>query len=283
MTRLLLVAALAATALVWQDPPQFRSAAHAVSVDVAVFDGDRVVPYLRAEDFELKDNGVKQKLTAVDFNTLPLDLRLVFDTSGSISEEDLALYLRAMRQVTSILGPRDRCEIITFNARIADAASRQTPPIKIDLRRTGPEGTAFFDAVSVAMITVPTPDRRQITIVLSDAIDNASFFDETMMLEAARHTDAVVYTLLPGDPDASRAVSTSRLLAISLLTGGRLIRTHEKAVGSALADTLEEFRQSYVLRYNVTGVPIEGWHKLEAKVLRGFGYRLRMRLGYLGR
>ena len=91
-----------------------------------------------------------QELSAADFNTLPIDLRLVFDTSGSISAADLDRYLQTMRQVVGVLEPRDRCEIITFSARIADAAAQQSPPVKIELTRAGPDGTAFLDAVSGA-------------------------------------------------------------------------------------------------------------------------------------
>jgi VWFA-related protein len=285
MTRALASIALAAALVTVQEPaPQvFRSATHAVAVDVAVFEGSRVVTGLGVQDFELRDNGVVQTITTADFHTLPIDLRLVFDTSGSISDADLALYLNAMRKVAGSLEPRDRCEIITFNARFAQAATRQSPPITVALQREGPEGTSFFDAVSLAMVTEPTTDRRQITIVLSDARDNMSFFDETTLLETARRTDAVVYTILPGDPTRSRAVSVSRLQAIALLTGGRLVRTHETAVGEAVIDAIEEFRQSYMLRYMLNGVPIQGWHKLEVKIRGGGWFRVRMRLGYFGR
>lgn len=270
-----------AAAVLQGPPPRFGSAAHAVVVDAAVFDGGRVVMDLGIKDFELRDNGVIQEILTADFNLLPIDLRLVFDTSGSISDEDLARYLRTMRRVAATLGPRDLYDVVTFNTRIFDAVSRQSPPVTIDLKRIGEDATAFFDAVSAAMVTIPATDRRQITIILSDARDNRSFFDEAAMLDAAGRTDAVVYTILPGDPLAGRAVSVLRLQALSLLTGGRLVRTHEDSVGSAVITAIEEFRQSYVLRYYPTGVAIDGWHKIDVKVRRG-RYRIRSRLGYFG-
>ena len=261
----------------------FRAETHAVAVEVAVFDGDHVITGLTAADFDVRDNGVRQKVSDVDFNALPIDLRLVFDVSGSITPDQLEWYGRAMHRVAARLESRDRCEIIAFNARIADLASRQHPPVTIDLsRRGGREGTAFFDAVSMALVTVPSLDRRQVAIVLSDARDNESFFDEVTMLDIAQRTDAVVYTVLP-DSAASRALSSSRLQAISMLTGGRLIRLpHDSAVGDALITALDEFRQSYVLRYTPTGVPVDGWHRLDVKV-RDRNYRVRAKAGYFGR
>jgi VWFA-related protein len=283
MRRAILAAASLVLAAAWQQVPQFRSTTHGVTVDVAVFDGDRVVAGLRAADFELRDNGVRQAVSAVDFSILPLDLRLVFDISGSISEADLARYLAAMREVAATLRPQDQCEITTFDARIADAASRQSPPISINVRRGPRDGTTFFDAVTLAMITMPAFDRRQVTIVLSDARDNASFLDETSLLEAARRTDAVVYTVLPGSGGSSRAVSVARLQSLAMLTGGRLVQTHARAVGRAVITALDEFRQSYVLRYTPSGVTMDGWHRLDIKVRDRGWYRVRARAGYFGR
>ena len=262
--------------------PMFRAGTDAIPVTVAVFDGDRVVRNLTPEDFQVRDNGVLQEVAAVDFNTLPIDLRLVFDTSGSISEQDMAHFLRTMQSVAAALEPRDRAEIVTFNSRIALAAARQSPPIKVELVRGGADGTAFVDAVSLALTTTPTPERRQITIVLSDAKDNASFFDEAAMLEAARVTDAVVYTILPGDPRQSQAISVARLQALAILTGGRLVRAPQRNVGDVINDYITEFRQSYVVSYTVTGSSLEGWHKLDIRV-RGAKYRIRTRAGYFKR
>lgn len=277
------VSAAAIVSLQAQAPaPLFHAGTHGVVVPVAVFDGDRVVRNLTPQDFLVRDNGVPQVVTAADFNTLPIDLRLVFDTSGSISEQDLAHFLRTMRIVASLLESRDRCEIITFDTRVAAAASRQSPPVKIELARRGSQGTAFFDAVGLALTTVPTPERRQITIVLSDAKDNASFFDEGTLLEAARLTDAVVYTILPGDPKFSRAISVARLHAVSLLTGGRLVRAPQNEVAPVINDYITEFRESYVLRYTLTGSAIHGWHKQEIRV-RGGNYRIRTQAGYFAR
>ena len=277
-------AALAVAIAMGQAPaPVFRSGTDVVALDVAVTEFGRVVTNLRPADFEVRDNGVLQTVISADFNTLPIDLRLAFDTSGSISDEELEQYLHTMQRVASTLQPRDRCEIVTFTTSLIDAAALQSPPVAIKLVRAGPEGTAFFDAAIVAMITRPTTDRRQITILLSDAIDNSSFFDEAALLDAAGHTDAVVYTILPGDPRTGRAVSKERLQSLSLLTGGRLVLTHQNGIASAIIDSIEEFRQSYVVRYALTGVPVAGWHALDVRVRGGAFSRVRAKQGYFGR
>jgi VWFA-related protein len=261
----------------------FRASTDAVALDVAVFDGDRVVSTLTAADFEIVDNGVTQRVMSADRSLLPIDLRLVFDTSGSISATELEKHRRAMTMVADALRPGDRCEVITFTSRIGDAAARQSPPVSIDLRRVGPDGTSFFDAVSLAMITQPVAERRQITIVMSDAHDNASFFDEATLLRAARRTDAVVYGIVPTETPAA-APFAERLQAITLMTGGRLLLADRaERVGRRILDALEEFRQSYVVRYELWGVRPEGWHRVTVRLRNNWGFTIRVREGYFGR
>jgi VWFA-related protein len=277
---------LGASALAAQEPPRqvFRAATHVVPVEVAVFDGDHAVRGLGASDFEVLDNGVPQSVTVSERSALPVDVRLLFDTSGSISEEDLEKYRRAMVRVAEALRPEDRCEIWTFGGRITEVANRQHPPVKISLSRAGPDGTSFFDAVSLAMITRPVADRRQITIVLSDAQDNASFFDKDVLFDAARRTHAVVYTILPIAQAKDVTKYSTRLDMLSRMTGGRLVRAQwDATMGNTIVAALEEFRQGYVLSYLVSGVPSDGWHKLTVRVRGARRLAVRAREGYFGR
>ena len=278
-----LVAALCALAAPGAPTQVFRSETHGISVDVAVFEGDHAARSLGLPNFDVDDNGVRQSLMAVDPNVLPIDLRLVFDTSGSITEDDLDRYRRAMKRVTATLLAGDRCEIVTFTTRVMDAARPQSPPVAIDLRRLEPDTTAFFDAVSLSLVNVRATDRRQIVIVLSDAQDNASFFDEATLMTAARRTDAVVYTVLTKAAAQGDSPYVARLQSLSLLTGGRLVVADRDAeIGAAIAAALDEFRRSYVVRYTLHGVPPAGWHKLSVRVRGEHRYSVRARTGYFG-
>jgi VWFA-related protein len=278
-------AAAAAVPLLAQAPQTaFKSTIHAVPIDVSVYDGTRAVPALVAADFEVLDNGVKQTLSGAQRNTLPLDLRLLFDTSGSITSDDLEKYRRAMDRVAAALRPDDRIEILTFNGRIAEIVPLQHPPVQIKLDRQGPDGTSFFDAVSLAMITRPQSDRRQITIVLSDAVDTASFFDKDTLYDAAKRTHAVVYTVLPIALAKDTSRFSARLDTLARVTGGHLVRANWDArIGSRVIEALEAFRQGYVLYYTPTGVPLEGWHTITVRVPGARRYTVRAREGYFGK
>jgi VWFA-related protein len=279
------LAAVTASALA-QEPqaPTFRSVTHTVAVDVSVFDDERAVLSLGAKDFNVTDNGVRQTISGVLPNNLPLDLRLLFDTSGSISQEDLERYRRAMVRVAGALRPEDRIEILTFSGRISEVVGLQHPPVSIATARQPRDGTSFFDAVSLAMITRPSFERRQVTIILTDAQDNTSFFDKDTLYESARRTHAVIYGVLPTGLAADASRYAARLEAVARVTGGRLVRARRDAeMGNTIIRTLNEFRQGYVLHYALAGVPLAGWHKLAVQVTRPGRYTVRAREGYFAR
>src|SRR3569832_1432782 len=86
MTRRPVLAALAATILLSSplySSQRFSSTTLAVRVDVLVTDGGHPVGGLTAADFELRDNGVLQKLEVVDGADVPINAVLALDTSVS--------------------------------------------------------------------------------------------------------------------------------------------------------------------------------------------------------
>jgi VWFA-related protein len=289
----LIIAALVALPIVALAEPQgqdlvFRGGIDLVTVDVNVNNGKRSVTGLTPDDFEIYDNGVRQAVTDVSYGRLPIDLRLVFDTSGSIDDAELETYVRAMRQVARSLQPHDRCDIVTFSRRIVEAAALQPAPVKIDARRVPGETTSFYDAVTLALITPPVLGRRQLTIVMSDGEDNSSFLDQAAMTEIVKRTDAVVYAVLPiaawhATDDAHDKRMNERLSTLTSLTGGRIVTpNHDLDIVPAFLTAIDEFRSSYVLAYTATGVERRGWHDLSVKVRASKPYVVRARRGYMG-
>lgn len=272
--------------LAQQQTPVFHGETDVVALDVTVQDGKNPVLGLGPRDFDVRDNGVAQTVTDVSYGRLPIDLRLVFDTSGSISDTQLQVYLQAMTAVTSALQPDDRCDILAFSARMIDAAALQHPPVKIDLQRAEPNATSFFDMVSLALITAPTFGRRQLTMVMSDGADNASFFDQRTLVDIAKRTDAVVYGILPTNTTRGSAVlaerrMTTQLAPLASATGGRVVAS-TNGLTAALLTALDEFRKSYVVVYTATGVVRSGWHELKVTVPKSRGYTVRAKQGYMG-
>jgi VWFA-related protein len=273
----LMLAAVAARGQ--QERATFRATSEAVSVEVSVTDGRSSVPNLKPADFEVRDNGIAQTVTDLDFGHLPVDVRLVFDISGSLSDADLNRHTAAMRQLEAALKPGDRCEVSAFSRRTEEIAPLGDPKADIQIKRTTRDGTAFFDAVGLAMVTSPRPGRRQLTIVLSDGNDTSSFYDAPALLRAAQRTDAVVYGIAP----AAVAPGTKVLESVATAAGGRLIRLEPNgSLAASFLKALDEFRQSYVLHYTPQGVDRGGWHELAVNVKGTKKYTIRAKRGYDG-
>jgi VWFA-related protein len=277
-----LLAMAGAALMPTQQQPVFRSAADLVTVDASVRDGNKPVASLTAADFELRDNGVVQHIDAVSYDTLPIDVRMVVDLSGSISADQLARHEAAMRQLQSALTYDDRCEISTFARRMHRVAGRAPAPVSMSLRRPDIDGTSFYDAASLAMITVAEPGRRQLTMMLTDGVDSASFFDEATLDDAARRTDAVVNVITAVDRNLPIPLE-QRLRRLVSPTGGEFMTIKRGMdIGPALVKMVADFRQSYVLTYTPANVSRDGWHTITVTVPKGKSFAVRARQGYFG-
>ena len=110
-----LIAAALAIVAAGPTQPRFRSGVDAVRVDVLVTDGNRPVAGLTAEDFELRDNGVRQRIEAIDFGGVPLSVMFALDTSVSVWGQPLQHLKEAASAVVSLLTPNDRAAVLTFS------------------------------------------------------------------------------------------------------------------------------------------------------------------------
>ncbi|MCU0252216.1 MAG: hypothetical protein MUE61_18615, partial [Vicinamibacterales bacterium] len=79
--------------------PVFSSKVEAVRVDVLVTEDGKPVRGLRAADFEILDNGVRQTVDIASSEELPLNVVFTFDLSASIVGERLGNLREASRAV----------------------------------------------------------------------------------------------------------------------------------------------------------------------------------------
>jgi hypothetical protein len=265
----------------------FRSRTDAVTVSVSVLQRGRAVSGLSARDFELRDNGVVQTVADLTPDQLPIDVTFVIDFSGSVVDAQLNDLRKAARQIDGALSGNDRCRVVSFALRIRQAAPMGPPPCDFELKRPPEEpwlGTAMVDASILTLIEDVRPDRRQLGIVLTDGLENASFFDWATVVDATGHSEVVWHTVLaPGT--MSQAPRFRPLRSAVEATGGQVIvlRANDRVSDSFLA-AIDQFRTSYVLRFVPTGVRREGWHELNLRTTnpRAAGARVFTRRGYFG-
>jgi len=297
----------AAASVAAQQTPVFRTSVDSVAVDVAVFHQGAAVAGLTAADFEVRDNGAVQTLDDVSHETLPVDLTLVVDTSGSMLEGYIRVQLRqALTEIGAHVRQGDQVQLVTFNQLVVQHSDALAAGNDF-MKALGPTSgmSALFDALAVSLIRPSRPDRRQMAIVVTDGQDNVSVLGGPALLEVARRSDPAVFVILltSGGPSVRTGVilgGSLRLVTgsapaagpapnrdlfdqIAAATGGRVaVLQRDDDLGTSFVQAFDDFRTSYVLRYTLAGVPRPGWHELEVKVTRPGDFTIRARKGYFG-
>jgi VWFA-related protein len=294
MGRRLLMAACLACGADAQGPPPvqtFRAQVQGVSVTVAVHQGRRGVSGLRAEDFELTDNGVPQRITSVTVESTPIDLTLVIDTSSSISGDMVARFVADVEGLERLLGEDDRAALVTFSSSVRAVSplhARDEPARPAEIAPAG--STAFYHAVVAGLLAKTTAGRPNLVLVMSDGGDNVSLLDGEDVKALARQSENVLYVVLRGSPQGAGSRvgwlpfrGPGRLDALkeaAALTGGEVRQQDRDAsVATLFKRVLDDFKASYVLRYTPEGVTPRGWHELAVKV-KDRPYTVRARRGY---
>ena len=140
----------------------FSSRTLGVRVDLLVMDGTKPVAGLTARDFELRDNGVLQRVDVVDAVDVPINVVLALDTSASIRGRRLTDLIAAGDAILDGLKPVDRAAIVTFNHAVTLALqlSADLVEARAALRAIDPGGrTSVMDGVSALTSTIDQAGR----------------------------------------------------------------------------------------------------------------------------
>lgn len=281
MTRLLIVSGSVAClgAIGAAQTPTFSVRTETVRVDVSVRDGGQVVRGLKAEDFEVLDSGVPQRVDFVGFEDTPVGVMLVLDVSGSVQGAQVEQLRAAGARMIASLRPVDAAGLISFSDRVF-VRSRLTSDrgrLSAVLQRPVTGGdTALIDAVYAAMVTGADTTGRPIVIVFSDGTDTASFLTSDLVLNTARRVGPAVYAVTTAGGERDRFLGD-----LVRLTGGRRFDATLDRLGEIFAAVLDESRQRYLVSFTPEGVARGGWHELTVRVRKRDRLEIHARPGYL--
>jgi VWFA-related protein len=283
---------LPAAILARQQAPTFRTGVDVVNVDVSVSRGGEHVGGLQAANFEVYDNGVKQKIDRFSIEEVPLEAYLCFDVSGSIAGGKLQQLEQAANALVGGLTRRDKVALVTFAAAV-DVRQPLTGDFEA-FRRSLTEikaggQTALYDATLKTVNLREKNDNRAVLVVLTDQQDNASTATQKQAIEAAERSDVIGYGVLADDESAARGgfggfggmgggfrppqvqFLFGFLRSLADGTGGRVFRTSSRLRLDEVFDlVLEDARARYVLSYRPDKVS-PGWHKLQVKLVNAKG------------
>jgi VWFA-related protein len=258
----------------------FSSRTLGVRVDVLVMEGGKPVAGLTARDFELRDNGILQRVDVVDAVDVPINVVLALDSSASILGRRLTDLIAAGDAIVDGLKAVDRAAVVTFNHAVTPALQLNADlgAVRGALRAIDPGGrTSMMDGVYVALTATVDQTGRFLLVVCTDGSDTMSWLTPSEVLEASKRANAVVYAVTVGGGRRS-----GPLKDLADATGGQMFQVKGSGdLRSAFQRILTEFRTRYVLAYSPEGVSPGGFHRLDIKVPRRRA-SVTARTGYIG-
>jgi tight adherence protein B len=270
-------------------PPVFHLDVEAVYVDAFVTRSRQPVPGLGVSDFDLRDNGVPQKLELLSAEKRPILAVLVFDTSSSMEGERLDALRAAGEAFLDGLRPADQAALVAFSEQITWLAEPTTDrsAVRGALRKLRAQNaTAAYDALFAA-ITMSDPRLRPLIVLFTDGEENASWLDERQLRTMVERSNALVH-VVGWQPRADlrrrtvvvRPASDRPLRDIAEASGGRFWGADSpKKLEGAFTAVADAMRHRYVLRYEAQGVKREGWHRIDVRLKAGKG-SIHVRRGY---
>src|SRR5262249_25861948 len=183
----------------------FRSVSRTVAIYATVTDADgRLVPDLVKDDFEVFDNGKRQRITVFANDIQPISVVMMLDRSGSMLP-NFNLVRAAAEQFVAHLLPVDKARIGSFSHRIQvdprNFSSEHNELLEIlrtQLQEAGP--TPLWNAVNVGITSLLHLDGRRVVLVFTDGVDrpgnssrnNSSLHD---VMKVAQEEDVMVYAI----------------------------------------------------------------------------------------
>lgn len=257
-----------------QNDPVFRSGVSLVRVDAEAVDtGGRIIAGLTKDDFRVLDEGSAQTLVNFSFAEEPLDLMLLFDTSGSMRAKLLNV-VRATELGFNELHRGDRVSVRAFSR-----ASSEILPFTDNLQmvneailvqvlrlqfsgRSGLEAAA--DEAARRFLNEPKTQRKRAVLIVTDKA-GAREPNEAAVVHDLWRADAVVNELIL---DRSQGATD----AIVGKTGGVTIAARDP--GEAFRDSVQYLRSGYAMFYVFPGGSTGAERRLEVELTQEASKRL---------
>ena len=179
-----------------------------VNVPVIVSDRQgRYIAGLKAEDFKLYQDGLRQEIAFFDAAEEPLNIALLLDTSKS-TRQVLDDIKKAAADFLKQLRPQDKAMVVSFDYDVhllsrltSDRKALERAVSKAEIGET--IGTTLYDAIiEVTGRQFKQISGRKAIILLTDGKDFGSQISEEDLFDSASESDTAIYSVfyLTGPP-----------------------------------------------------------------------------------
>ena len=267
-------------------PSVIRVDVNLVMVDATVkTKAGQIMANLKKEDFELREDGVPQKIDIFSRDELPLSVALVLDLSDSIGPF-LGPLREAANTALSALKPEDEVALFTFSTeaelRVPFTKDKSLLAQQINAFKVG-GATNINDGIFVAaqyLLNAPQKGRKVIILISDDVGTDAGGQGTRDIVTETIAADSVLYNLkIPGyNPPgtlfyAGMVQGLVNIHKVVEQTGGEIFNVpdvaHLDAVFRALIDRIKtRYTVGYYTEANgANGKP----HKLDVRLASSFG------------
>lgn len=308
--RVLLAAVLAAWAAfpgaVAQTPstqnPTIKVDVNLVTFSATLFDQSGLYRGpLRREDLSLSEDGVPQSISVFHKETVPVSVGVLIDTSGSMLEK-LPQAVNALEHFVRTIQPDDDVFLMSFasSVELEQDFTGNRPLFSQAAHRMQARGsTRLYDALAEALDKVNQGRHRKKALVLiTDGRDTFSYIHFNEILETARQSEILVYSIgignrgdvTPGQisrgGDVDDPVDMAVLNAIGDATGGRAFYLENTRSGNldqldrTAQEISTELREQYTVGYYSTNGRHDGTFRTIRLTSKLPGVQVRHRRGY---
>lgn len=257
-----------------------------VMVDATVkTKGGQIMAGLKKDDFEIREDGVAQKVDVFSRDELPLNVALVLDLSDSIGP-----FLGPLRDAASTalaaLKAEDEVALFTFSTEAEMRVPFTNDKKKIAEMINGYHvggATNINDGIFVAakyLLNEPPKGRRVIILISDDVGTDAGGQGTRDIVTECIAADAVLYNLkIPGyNPPvtlflAGRVPGLVNIGSVTEQTGGEIFDVKDVAhLDAVFRALIERIKTRYTLGYYTKATGAEGKpHKLDVRLASSFG------------
>lgn len=225
----------------------------------------RMVTGLKEGDFHVFEDGIAQRISVFNEEDRPVTVGLVLDSSGSMATKRVEV-VKAAKEFLESSNPEDQIFVVNFNTTAKLGLPLDVPftgnveQLEAAVSQAVPEGeTALYDAIVLAMEHLKSGSReRKALVIVSDGGDNASMAGLSYVLDLARRSSTIIYTI--GIFDEGQSDTNPKVLKeLARDTGGRSYFPESvEQVPEICRQIALDLREQYTVGYSPTDHKLDG-------------------------
>jgi len=218
-----------------------------------------LVSGLSQDDFRIYEDGVLQQIRHFSHEDIPVAAGIVVDNSGSMGPKRADVIAAALAFAGSS-NPQDQMFVVNFNDHVSFGLPRDIPftdrrdqleRALSSIRTIGM--TSFYDGIAAALDHLKDGDRdKKVLILISDGGDNASKHTLAQVIDMAKQSTAIIYTIgIFDEQDGDQNPDVLRHFAKE--TGGEAFFPESpKEIPAICEGIARDIRNQYTLTYAPT-------------------------------